>query len=148
MLKTHSCGELRKAHVGTTVTLAGWADRRRDHGGLIFIDLRDREGIVQIVFDPEVSKECHGIASEVRNEYVLQVSGEVALRPLGTENPKLPTGEVEVIVHNTTVLNSARTPPFYINEDVEVDENLRLKYRYLDLRRARMKENLLLALKW
>ncbi len=147
MLKTHNCGELRKENVGSKVTLAGWADRRRDHGGLIFIDLRDREGVVQVVFDPEVSKECHAIASDVRNEYVLQVKGEVALRPPGTENPKLPTGEVEIIVNNTTILNAAKTPPFYINEDVEVDENLRLKYRYLDIRRNRLKNNLLLRAK-
>ncbi len=144
MLKTHSCGELNKRGAGTKVTLAGWVDRRRDHGGLIFIDLRDREGIVQVVFNPEISKQCHTIASEMHNEYVVRVSGEVALRPPGTENPKLPTGDVEVIAQNTDILNPSKTPPFYINEDVEVDENLRLKYRYLDLRRARMQENLLL----
>jgi len=144
LLKTHSCGELNKRHVGAKVTLAGWVDRRRDHGGLIFIDLRDREGIVQVVFNPETSKQCHAIASEMHNEYVIRVSGEVALRPPGTENPKLPTGDVEVIAQETDILNPSKTPPFYINEDVEVDENLRLRYRYLDLRRARMKENLLL----
>ena len=144
LLKSHSCGELNKEHVGVKVTLAGWVDRRRDHGGLIFIDLRDREGIVQVVFNPETSKLCHAIASEMHNEYVVRVSGEVALRPPGTENPKLPTGDIEVIAQNTDILNPSKTPPFYINEDVEVDENLRLKYRYLDLRRARMKENLLL----
>lgn len=144
MLKTHSCGELNKRHVGTKVTLAGWVDRRRDHGGLIFIDLRDREGIVQVVFNPETSKSCHTIANEMRNEYVVRVSGEVALRPPGTENPKMPTGDVELIAQNTDILNPSKTPPFYINEDVEVDENLRLKYRYLDLRRARMRENLIL----
>ena len=144
MLKTHSCGELNKRHVGAKVTLAGWVDRRRDHGGLIFIDLRDREGIVQVVFNPATSKLCHAIASEMHNEYVIRVSGEIALRPPGTENPKLPTGDVEVIVQNTDILNPSKTPPFYINEDTEVDENLRLRYRYLDLRRARMRENLLL----
>ncbi len=144
MLKTHSCGELNKEHVGTNVTLAGWVDRRRDHGKLIFIDLRDREGIVQVVFNPEISKLCHKIASEMRSEYVIRVSGEVTPRPPGTENPKLPTGEVEVIAHNTDILNPSKTPPFYINEDIEVEESLRLKYRYLDLRRPRMKENLLL----
>ena len=144
MLKSHSCGELNKKHVGVTVTLAGWVDRRRDHGGLIFIDLRDREGIVQVVFNPEVSKQCHEIASEMRNEYVIKVSGEVAPRPPGTENLKLATGEIEVIAHTTAILNPSKTPPFYINEDVEVEESLRLKYRYLDLRRPRMKENLLL----
>jgi len=144
LLKTHSCGELRKKHVGDKVTLAGWVDRRRDHGGLIFIDLRDKEGIVQVVFNPEISKPCHDIADQMRSEYVIRASGEVALRPPGTENPKLPTGDVEVIAHNTDILNSSKTPPFYINENIEVEESLRLKYRYLDLRRARMKENLLL----
>jgi len=144
LLKTHSCGELNKRHVGAKVTLAGWVDRRRDHGRLIFIDLRDREGIVQVVFNPETSQLCHEIASEMRNEYVVRVSGEVALRPPGTENPKLPTGDIEVIAQNTGILNPSKTPPFYINEDVEVEESLRLKYRYLDLRRARMRENLLL----
>jgi len=144
LLKNYSCGELNKKHVGVRVTLAGWVDRRRDHGGLIFIDLRDREGIVQVVFNPETSKQCHKIASEMRSEYVVRVSGEVALRPPGTENPNLATGDVEVIAHNTDILNPSKTPPFYINEDVEVEEGLRLRYRYLDLRRARMKENLLL----
>ncbi len=144
MLKSHNCGELNKKHVGVKVALAGWVDRRRDHGGLIFIDLRDREGIVQVVFNPEISKQCHEIASEMRNEYVVRVSGEVAPRPPGTENLKLATGEIEVIAHNTAILNPSKTPPFYINEDVEVEESLRLKYRYLDLRRPRMKENLLL----
>jgi len=144
LLKSHSCGELNKKHVGDKVTLAGWVDRRRDHGGLIFIDLRDREGIVQVVFNPEISKPCHEIASEMRNEYVVRVGGEVAPRPPGTENPKLPTGDIEVIAHNTDILNPSKTPPFYINEDTEVEESLRLKYRYLDLRRARMQKNLLL----
>jgi aspartyl-tRNA synthetase len=140
LLKTHSCGELKKKDVGSEVTLAGWVDRRRDHGGLIFIDLRDREGIVQVVFNPEVSQSCHRIASEMRSEYVVRVSGKIALRPKGTENLKLPTGEIEVIADNTTILNPAKTPPFYINEEVEVEENLRLRYRYLDLRRGRMRE--------
>jgi len=144
LLKSHSCGELSKKDVGSQVTLAGWVDRRRDHGGLIFIDLRDREGVVQVVFNPETSAACHKIASEMRSEYVVRVSGEVALRPRGTENPKLPTGDIEVIAHNTAILNPSKTPPFYINEDIEVEESLRLKYRYLDLRRTRMKNNLLL----
>ncbi|MCD6300418.1 MAG: aspartate--tRNA ligase [Dehalococcoidales bacterium] len=144
MLKSHSCGELNKKHVGAKVTLAGWVDRRRDHGGLIFIDLRDREGKVQVVFNPEVSQQCHKVANEMRNEYVVRVSGEVALRPSGTENPKLTTGDVEVIAQNTEILNPSKTPPFYISEANEVDESLRLKYRYLDLRRTRMKENMLL----
>jgi len=144
LLKTHSCGELSKKDIGSEVTLAGWVDRRRDHGGLIFIDLRDSEGIVQVVFNPELSKPCHKIASEMRSEYVVRVGGKVAPRPAGTVNPKLPTGEIEVIADSVTILNPSKTPPFYINEEVEVEENLRLKYRYLDLRRARMKENLLL----
>jgi len=144
LLKTHSCGELRREHEGVKVTLAGWVDRRRDHGGLIFIDLRDRQGIVQVVFNPEISNPCHEIASEMRSEYVVRITGEVALRPPGTENPKLSTGDIEVIVRNTDILNPSKTPPFYINEDVEIEEGLRLKYRYLDLRRTRMMENLLL----
>ena len=142
MLKDHSCGELRKKAVGTKVTLAGWVDRRRDHGGLIFIDLRDREGVTQVVFDPEKSGDCHKIASKMRSEYVIQVAGEVSPRPKGTENPRLPTGDIEVIAHSAEILNKSKTPPFYINEEVEVDEALRLKYRYLDLRRPRMKRNL------
>ncbi|MFC1995698.1 aspartate--tRNA ligase [Chloroflexota bacterium] len=144
MLKSHSCGELRQTHEGANVTLAGWVDRRRDHGNLIFIDLRDRDGIVQVVFNPELSKSCHEIASEMRSEYVVSVNGEVALRPPGTENSKLPTGNIEVIAHNTEILNPSKTPPFYINEEIEIEEGLRLKYRYLDLRRARMKGNLIL----
>jgi aspartyl-tRNA synthetase len=142
LLKDHSCGELRKGNVGAEVTLAGWVDRRRDHGGLIFIDLRDREGVTQVVFDPETSADCHQTASGMRSEYVIQVSGEASLRPKGTENPRLPTGEIEVIARSARILNASKTPPFYINEEVEVDEALRLRYRYLDLRRPRMKKNL------
>ena len=144
MLKSHSCGELNKKYTGKKVTLAGWVDRRRDHGGLIFIDLRDSEGIVQVVFNPAVSDQCHKIANELRNEYVVRVSGEVAPRPSGTENPKLATGDIEVVAQDVEILNPSETPPFYINEDTEVEESLRLKYRYLDLRRARMQANLLL----
>ena len=144
MLKTHNCGELRKEHIGSKVTLAGWVDRRRDHGGLIFIDLRDREGIMQVVFNPDVSRTSHDTASEMRSEYVVQVTGEVALRPAGTENRQMPTGEVEVIADSSAILNTSETPPFYINRDIDVDENLRLQYRYLDLRRSRMLKNLIL----
>jgi aspartyl-tRNA synthetase len=144
LFKSHSCGELNKEHIGQAVTLAGWVDRRRDHGGLIFIDLRDREGIVQVAFNPEMAKSCHKVASRMRNEYVVRIKGEVARRPSGTENPKLPTGEVEITAREAEILNPSRTPPFYINEEVEVEENLRLRYRYLDLRRAGMRENMML----
>ena len=144
MLKTHNCGEIRKEHIGSKVTLAGWVDRRRDLGGLIFIDLRDREGIMQVVFNPDVSRTSHDTASEMRSEYVVQVTGEVALRPAGTENRQMPTGEVEVIADSSAILNTSETPPFYINRDIDVDENLRLQYRYLDLRRSRMLKNLIL----
>ncbi|HEX75899.1 MAG TPA: aspartate--tRNA ligase [Dehalococcoidia bacterium] len=144
MLKSHSCGELRKEHIRREVTLAGWVHRRRDHGGLVFIDLRDREGIAQVVFNPEISKAVHRVADGLRTEYVVKVTGEVTQRPPGTENRKLSTGEIEVIAHDIQILNTSNTPPFYINEDVEVDENLCLKYRYLHLRRPRMKDNILL----
>ncbi len=143
MLKDHYCGLLRKEHVGKEVQLAGWVHRRRHHGGLIFIDLRDREGIVQVVFSPAESLEAYSVANEARSEYVLWVKGVVKERPPGMENPNLPTGEVEVIAKEAKILNPSRTPPFYIERDEEVDEALRLKYRYLDLRRERMKENII-----
>ncbi|MDD4923703.1 MAG: aspartate--tRNA ligase [Dehalococcoidales bacterium] len=144
MLKSHSCGELTRNNNKQIVTLGGWVDRRRDHGGLIFIDLRDREGVVQVVFNPESSKECHDIASQLRNEFVIQVVGQVSMRPAGTENLKLSSGEIEILADSVKILNAAKTPPFYINEDIEIDENLRLKYRYLDIRRERMKNNIIL----
>lgn len=144
MLKTHSCGELTSEHIDKTVTVAGWVHRRRDHGGLIFIDLRDRDGLVQVVFNPEMDSRLHELAGGLRNEYVIRVGGKVARRPPGTENPKLPTGEIELMAENCSILNPSKNPPFYVNEDTEVEENLRLKYRYLDLRRERMKENIIL----
>ena len=142
MLKTHGCGELRPAHAGQTVTLAGWVHRRRDHGGLTFIDLRDRSGLIQVVFNPETNAEAHTQAQDLRGEWVVQIAGAVGPRPEGTENPKLATGEIEVSAASLTVLNQAKTPPFNINEDAAVDESLRLQYRYLDLRRERMQANL------
>jgi aspartyl-tRNA synthetase len=133
--KTHYCGDLRKEDSGQEVLLAGWVHRRRDHGRLIFIDLRDTRGLVQVVFNPKTAPEAHEAAGGVRNEYVLQVRGVVSPRPAGTENAALPTGEVEVVAGEAHVLNAAKTPPFYINEEVDVDDLLRLRYRYLDLRR-------------
>jgi aspartyl-tRNA synthetase len=144
MLKTHTCGELRAEHVGQEVTLAGWVNRRRDHGGLIFIDLRDREGITQVVANPEVSAEAHDVAVQTRGEYVLLVQGLVRRRPEGLANPDMATGEVEVVANSVEILNPAETPPFYINRDDEVDEALRGRYRYLDLRKRRMQRNLIL----
>ena len=144
MYKSHTCGELRKTDVGKTVKLAGWVNRRRDHGGLIFIDLRDRFGVVQLVADPEASPEAHKALDPVRNEWVIQVEGEVLARPDDMVNPNLDTGEVEVQVTMVKVLNQAETPPFMINKEEDVDENVRLKYRYLDLRTERMRKNLTL----
>ncbi len=144
MLKTHSCGKLTLEDVGQTVALAGWVHRRRDHGGLVFIDLRDREGLVQVVFNPETSESGHEVGKQLRNEYVVRLTGQVSKRPAGTENPHLPTGGIEVLAQEAEILNPSRTPPFYINEETDVDESLRLRYRYLDLRRQRMKENILL----
>lgn len=144
MFKTNTCGELRSEHVGQDVTLAGWVHRRRDHGGVIFIDLRDRFGLTQIVINPaNVSPDTFSVAESLRNEFVVQVKGEVCSRPEGMHNPKMATGDIEVIVKELTVLNAAKTPPFVINDDsVETDEGMRLKYRYLDLRRERMTHNL------
>jgi len=144
LLKTHNCGELRAQNAGQTVTLAGWVHRRRDHGGLIFIDLRDREGITQVVFNPEISSGTHDKATVLRNEYVIQITGAVSRRPSGTENSRLPTGDIEIYASTINILNSAKTPPFYINEEVDVDESLLLRYRYLHLRRASMRDNMIL----
>jgi aspartyl-tRNA synthetase len=143
LLNTISCGALRREHVGATVTLAGWVHRRRDHGSLVFIDLRNRDGIVQVVFNPEQAADAHKTAEMLRNEWVVQVSGTVTRRLEGTENSNLPTGEVEVMAEQALVLNESRTPPFYVNEETDVDELLRLKYRYVDLRRAGMRDTLI-----
>jgi len=144
LLKDCNCGALSRERVGEKVTLAGWVHRRRDHGGMVFIDLRDRDGITQVVFNPRISREAYDVATSLRNEFVVQVTGEVVLRPAGTENLKLSTGEIEVTAVKAVVLNESLTPPFYINEDVEVEESLYLKNRYLYLRRPRMKDNLIL----
>ena len=144
MLRDTYPGELRAADVGREVRLAGWVARRRDHGGLIFIDLRDRSGMVQLVIDPAHAPEAHALAEQVRPENVLSATGMVVARSPETVNPKLPTGEVEVHIVGLTILNRAKTPPFEVEaaEQVDVDETLRLKYRYLDLRRAPMLANL------
>lgn len=143
MLRTHACGDLRASHIGSRVILAGWVDRRRDHGGLIFIDLRDRYGGTQLVFDP-TSKEAHKIGDRCRAEYVLRVEGLVRARPQGQANPALATGDIEVVVEKAEILNEAKTPPFYINEETAVEESLRFRFRYLDLRRQALKERILL----
>jgi aspartyl-tRNA synthetase len=144
MLKDHQCGELSREHIDKEVVLAGWVHRRRDHGGLIFVNLRDRSGIVQVVFDTEAASEAYELAREVRTEYVLQAKGRVRSRPEGMENPDMPTGEVEVLALQVEILNPSRTPPIYVNKEEDEDIQLRLKYRYLDLRRERMKSNMLL----
>ncbi len=142
--RTHTCGELRTSDIGTVVTLNGWVDTRRDLGGLIFIDLRDRFGITQIVFEPGYNLEAHSAAGNLRNEFVISIEGKVRQRPEGTENPALETGQVDVMVNKLVILNEAKTPPFPIKDDVETSEDTRLKYRYLDLRRPSMQKNILM----
>jgi len=141
--KTHTCGELMKKDVGSAVTLMGWVHTRRDHGGLIFVDLRDRSGITQVVFNPETSEDAHKLAHEIRSEFVIAVTGKVTPRPGNTVNAKLPTGEIEVTVNDLAILNEAKTPPFMIEDETDVAENLRLKYRYLDLRRPSVQKILI-----
>ncbi len=145
MYRTHSCGELRRSHAGQQVTLAGWVHRRRDHGGVIFFDLRDRYGIVQVTINPNLSNDLLKGIADVRFEWVLQITGLVQQRPAGMENPKMETGDIEVIVSTVNVLNPSKTLPFMVSgEEQEADENTRLKYRYLDLRRERMSRNIVL----
>jgi len=144
MRRTHSCCELSAADIGQEVILMGWTLRRRDHGGVIFVDLRDREGITQVVFNPDVDQAVHAKAHEIRNEYVLAVRGTVDPRPEGMVNPNLKTGQIEVMVTELKILNTATTPAFLIEDDIEVGEMTRLKFRHLDLRRPRMQKNLIL----
>ncbi|ULO08746.1 aspartate--tRNA ligase [Paenibacillus sp. 19GGS1-52] len=142
MTRSHHCGQLTPDNIGETVTLNGWVQTRRDLGGVLFIDLRDRSGIVQVVFNPDYSGEALQTADKVRSEYVLAVTGKVVKRDAATVNRNLPTGEIEVQISEIEVLNTAKTPPFFIEDGVEVDESLRLKYRYLDLRRPQMQRTL------
>jgi len=144
MHKTHQCGELGISNAGQVVKLAGWVHRRRDHGALIFLDLRDRSGLVQVTCDAKNAPDAHAVLDAARNEYVVQIVGSVEARPAGLANPYISTGDIEVVASAATILNEARTTPFYINEDAEVDEALRLKYRYLDLRRPALQANMIL----
>ncbi|NMA68856.1 MAG: aspartate--tRNA ligase [Desulfitobacterium sp.] len=138
LAKRKEATSLEKSHAGEIVQLMGWVQRRRDHGGVIFVDMRDRSGLVQVVFDPEMPD--FAAAERLRSEYVISVQGKVRLRPEGSENPNLSTGEIEVVAQSLEILNGAKTPPFYIEDGVDVDEMIRLKYRYLDLRRPEMQE--------
>ncbi|MDP2895682.1 MAG: aspartate--tRNA ligase [bacterium] len=144
MKRTHTCGQLNRSHLGTPVRLSGWVHRIRDHGGVYFVDLRDRYGITQLVLNPEVSPQAHALASRLRAEYVISAWGAVVARPEGTVNTKLPTGEIEIKVDRLEILSEAKTPPFPISDDVQIGEDVRLKYRYLDLRRPYMHKNLIL----
>ena len=141
-MRTHRCGELRADHIGESVALCGWVAHERDHGGVLFVDLRDREGSVQVVIHPEEQPEAHAIASRFRTESVVRITGEVRARPSGTVNPELPTGEVEVGVAGIEVLSEADTPPFPIEDRIQVSEELRLRHRYLDIRRPEMARGL------
>ena len=142
--RTHYCGDLRMSHEGGEVVLMGWVHRRRDHGGVIFVDLRDREGIAQVVFNPEINPQIHEQAHRIRNEFVLAVKGTVRGRPSDMINPNISTGEIEVMADELEILNTSKTPPFVLEDDADISENIRLKYRYLDLRRHCMQKNLLL----
>lgn len=142
--RTHTCGELTETDISKNVVLNGWVDVRRDLGGVIFIDLRDRYGITQVVFEPTYNSEAHNLAKDLRSEYVISIEGKVRKRPEGTENPALKTGYIDVMVDKLIILNEAKTPPFSISDGIETNEDLRLKYRYLDLRRPEMQRNLLL----
>jgi len=142
--RTHHCSELKKSNSGSQVVLFGWVETRRDHGGLIFVDLRDRNGITQVVFSPEVAKEVHGKAGELRSEYCIGIRGKVQERPQGMANPKLPTGEIEVYADQLEIFNKSKTPPFLIEDETNANEDIRLQYRYLDLRRKPLRQNMIL----
>ena len=135
-MRTHFCGELNREHIDHTVTVCGWVNRRRDHGGVIFVVLRDKKGILQVVFDPD-SADMFALAESVRNEFVLKVTGLVRDRPEGTVNSEMPTGEVELLARELEILNQSETPPFQLDDD-DVHDDIRLRYRYLDLRRPEM----------
>lgn len=143
MRRTHHCNALSVADVGKEVVLMGWVQRRRDHGGVIFVDLRDREGITQVVFNPEFHPDIHEKAHTIRNEFVIGVRGKVEMRPEGMANPSLATGEIEVMVSELKILNTAKTPPFLVEDDIDVSENIRLKYRHIDLRRPCLQKNII-----
>ena len=142
MIRTHNCGELAAEDVSKEVSLCGWIASRRDHGEIIFMDLRDKHGITQIVFDPDRNADAHKEAHRLRSEYCVKITGKVSMRPEGTVNPKIPTGKIEVEVGEIEVLSESRTTPFEIKDDTEAAEDIRLKYRYLDLRRPVMQEKL------
>ncbi|OGW45064.1 MAG: aspartate--tRNA ligase [Nitrospirae bacterium RBG_13_41_22] len=144
MIRDKGCGEIRESDIGLNLTLCGWIFRRRDHGGLIFIDLRDRSGILQVVFSPDVSGDVHELAHNLRSEYVISVSGEIRKRPAGTENPSMPTGTIEMYANKLDVLNESSPLPFTIEDAADASETLRLKHRYLDLRRPEMQRNLII----
>ncbi|MGI6225125.1 MAG: aspartate--tRNA ligase [Peptococcales bacterium] len=142
--RTHQCNDVNQSDVGQDVVVMGWVQKRRDHGGLIFTDLRDRSGLVQVVFSPEIENGAFLLAEKIRSEYVIAVKGEVVLRPEGMINPNIATGHIDIMAKELVILNKAKTPPFYLADNVDVDETLRLKYRYLDLRRPEMQKNLIL----
>ena len=140
--RTHTCGELRESNIGENVALNGWVDRRRDLGGVIFIEIRDRHGITQVVFEPTFDEQAHHAEKDLRSEFVISVEGVVRKRPADTDNPDLATGYIDVMVNNLIILNEAETPPFAIKDDIDTHEDLRLKYRYIDLRRPKMQNYL------
>ncbi len=143
MFRSHTCNQLNKDNVGEEVVLSGWVHRRRDHGDLIFLDLRDRYGFTQIVADPSHNESAHKIAEELRSEFVIMVKGTVRKRPDGMQNKNIDSGEIEVVLNEIQILNRSKTPPFEIDVDADPNEEIRLKYRYLDLRRERMKNNII-----